>query len=109
MTSGAPPSADEIAAAWWTSLTQAERAEALKAAAWTAAGTDGPSVSDAWQIYKLRSHTAAAGRESLRYVALIGRYGLAPCVFDMQTRTQIESYPSLAECEQRAIVLNRER
>lgn len=48
-----PPTADEIAGMdWWNSLTEAARAQALKAAGWTSGGSWIPSAADAWASHK---------------------------------------------------------
>lgn len=39
---------------WWNSMTEAERAEALKAAGWRSGGTWTPSAADAWALHKKR-------------------------------------------------------
>ena len=103
---GTPVSTDEQAA-WWKSLTQSERAQALKAAGWTVDGSDPPSVADAWTVYKLRTNTV--GRKPLRYVVLLGRYKQQPHVFDTLTRTRLQSYPTAGEAERQAMFLNHER
>jgi hypothetical protein len=47
------PSMDEQAGmAWWNSLTEPERAQALEAAGWKPNGTDTPSAADAWATHK---------------------------------------------------------
>jgi hypothetical protein len=102
------PTTDEQAAiAWWSTLTQTERAEALERTGWKADGSDTPSVADAWMVFKLRSRTAAAGKKPLRYVVLLGRHGQAPHVFDTLTRTRLKSYATVADAEQQAMRLNQ--
>jgi hypothetical protein len=102
------PSADEQAdIVWWKNLTQSERAQALEAAGWKADGSDTPSVADAWVVYRQRSHTA--GRKPLRYVVLLGRHGQPPHLFDTLTKSRIKSYPTMAEAERQAMLLNHER
>ncbi|MDP9017657.1 MAG: hypothetical protein M3N19_05000 [Candidatus Eremiobacteraeota bacterium] len=50
------PTADEIAGMqWWNSLTDNERAKALKDAGWKAGGSWTPSAADAWVTHKKRS------------------------------------------------------
>jgi hypothetical protein len=47
------PTADEIAGiAWWNSMTEPERADALKAAGWKSGATFTPSAADAWAWHK---------------------------------------------------------
>jgi hypothetical protein len=49
------PTADELAGiSWWNSMTEAERAAALKAAGWKSGGTFTPSAADAWAEHKRR-------------------------------------------------------
>jgi hypothetical protein len=82
---------EPASAAWWRSLNQTERGEALTAAGWTAAGADAPSISDAWAVYKQWARIAAAGRKPLRYIVLLGRNGAPPHLFDMQTKSRVRS------------------
>ena len=103
---GTPVSTDEQGA-WWKSLTQGERAQALKAAGWTTDGSDPPSVADAWTVDKLRTNTF--GRKPLRYVVLRGRYGQPLQLFDTLTKAQLQSYPTADEAERQALFLNHER
>lgn len=50
------PTADERAGMeWWNSLTEPERAEALKAAGWKSGGAYTPSAADAWALHKKRT------------------------------------------------------
>lgn len=70
---------------------QAEPAEALDAAGWTAHSLDNPSVAAAWKVCQQRSRTAAAGRKPPRYVVLLGRNGAPPHLFDMQTKSRVRS------------------
>ncbi len=47
------PTKDELAGmAWWNSLTERQRAQALKVAGWNPASADGPSAADAWATHK---------------------------------------------------------
>lgn len=56
-----PPTADELAGiAWWNSLSEPERATALKAAGWKSGGTFTPSAADAWAWHK-QGQRAAVG------------------------------------------------
>jgi hypothetical protein len=50
------PTTDEQAGMqWWNSLTEAERALALKAAGWKSGGAYTPSAADAWAAHKKRN------------------------------------------------------
>ena len=49
------PTADEQAGMQsWNALTEAERADALKAAGWRSGGASTPSAADAWALHKQR-------------------------------------------------------
>ena len=49
------PTTDERAGMnWWNSLSELERAQALKAAGWRSGGTRTPSAADAWAEHKKR-------------------------------------------------------
>jgi hypothetical protein len=51
------PTADEFAGMqWWNSMSEAERAAALKTAGWKAGGTFTPSAAEAWAEHKKREH-----------------------------------------------------
>jgi hypothetical protein len=51
------PTADELAGMqWWNSMSEAERAAALKTAGWKAGGTSTPSAAEAWAEHKRRKH-----------------------------------------------------
>ena len=51
------PTADEIAGMqWWNSMSEAERAAALKAAGWKSGGAFTPSAAEAWAEHKKRAH-----------------------------------------------------
>ena len=92
---------------WWNSMTEPERAQALKAAGWKSGGTYTPSAADAWDAFKHRARMAAATRKPLRYIVLLGRDGQPPHLFDTKTKTKIMSYPTVAEAERQAILLNK--
>jgi hypothetical protein len=50
------PTADELAGMqWWNSLSEAQRATALRDAGWQPSGLGTPSVADAWAHYKKTS------------------------------------------------------
>jgi hypothetical protein len=42
-----------------------------------------------------------------RYVVMLGRDGKPPHLYDSETKTKIRSYPTVAEAERQAILLNR--
>jgi hypothetical protein len=53
------PTTDERAGMnWWNSLSELERAQALKAAGWRSGGTWTPCLADAWAEHKKRALTA---------------------------------------------------
>jgi hypothetical protein len=55
-TESRPPTTDEIAGMqWWNSMSEVERARALKAAGWKSGGTWTPSAADAWAYHKKMS------------------------------------------------------
>jgi len=92
---------------WWNSLTEPERAQSLEVAGWKPGGTYTPSAADAWDAFKHRARMAAATRKPLRYIVLLGRDGQPPHLFDTETKTKIMSYPTVAEAERQAILLNK--
>jgi hypothetical protein len=99
------PTADEQAGIqWWNSLTEAERAEALKAAGWRSGGAWTPSAADAWAVQKMRSGLERATTQ--RYLVIINGNGDPPYVFDNETKTKIMSYPTVGDAEHQAKLLN---
>ncbi len=50
-----PTAKEQAGIQWWNSLTEAERAAALKAAGWKSGGAWTPSAADAWTVHKMRS------------------------------------------------------